>query len=240
MNKPWDIVAIDTLSPDTIDEMYSIYKAHYDETTFHLFSRDLSEKSDCIMLYDEHRRLQGFSTLMLMSTRIDDSPVTAIFSGDTIVDPSLRTTSRLPAAWLDHAFSLLSTLRMPLFWFLISKGFRTYRFLPVFFKRFYPHPENEYRELHRITDVLAQKKFGAAYDPSTGIVHTGDLQPRLKNPGDIAGTTGRSDTYIDFFAKKNTFHTSGDELCCCTPVNFANMTPAGRRLLARMGKEPSE
>ena len=50
----------------------------------------------------------------------------------------------------------------PVYWFLISKGYRTYRFLPVFFNRFYPTAcdgllklTNAYSTPWRVTNLVA-------------------------------------------------------------------------------------
>jgi hypothetical protein len=58
-----------------------------------------------------------------------------------------------------------------LFWFLISKGYKTYRYLPLFFREYYPrHTAPTPPWAQSIIDVLGRQKYPRAYDPSAGII----------------------------------------------------------------------
>ena len=76
----------------------------------------------------------------------------------------------LSAASPAAALSLIDKYRdEPLYWYLISKGYRTYRFLPVFFREFYPRhdvatPPVEAAVLY----ALGRRKFGDSYDGANG------------------------------------------------------------------------
>src|SRR5205823_6261147 len=84
--------------------------------------------------------LCGFSTQALLDVDVAGRrPVKALFSGDTIIDRGHWGVSALTRVWGRLALSLIDALpSTELYWFLISKGYKTYRFLPVFFREFYP------------------------------------------------------------------------------------------------------
>src|SRR5205823_3256853 len=120
--------------------------------------------------------------------------------------------------------------RGPYVWLLITSGFRTYRFLPLFWREFYPRfdratPPAEQRLLNH----LATQRFGSHFDPSTGIVR---LQSPQRLLDDLAGIppARTDDPHVAFFASRNSGHAQGDELLCVTELTPQNLTPAGRRM----------
>ena len=55
-----------------------------------------------------------------------------------------------------------------LYWFLICSGYKTWRFLPVFFRDFYPNPEAPTpSHVKHILDTLGDVKFGSQYNAGT-------------------------------------------------------------------------
>ena len=57
-----------------------------------------------------------------------------------------------------------------LYWFLISKGYKTYRFLPVFFHEFYPRWDVPTPSWARaMLDAVARALFPEDYDGEKGI-----------------------------------------------------------------------
>ena len=58
-----------------------------------------------------------------------------------------------------------------LYWYLISKGHRTYRFLPVLFREFFPRRNAVIPPLIKdILDNLGESRFPGLYESETGIV----------------------------------------------------------------------
>src|SRR5687768_16016157 len=77
-----------------------------------------------------------------------------------------------------------------LFWFLIAKGHRTYRYLPAFALRYFPRRSGpSAQELQPIRDALASHMFGSAFDPVSGIIHF--TEPRGNLLPDWAAPTER-------------------------------------------------
>jgi hypothetical protein len=159
--------------------------------------------------------------------------VRALFSGDTIIDRRHWGDSALARVWGRLALALLDEHPAEeLYWFLISKGYKTYRFLPVFFQEFYPRPEVPTPgRVAEVLDALARCKFPREYDPGRGIVRAGPGKEYLRD--EVAPVTpGRlADPHVRFFVERNPGHLWGDELCCLAPLTRANFTPAAYRVL---------
>lgn len=220
-----------TLVTDDIGAMAALMACCYQNVTEASFLQDLREKESVILLRDTHHQIQGFSTLMRLHTLVENKPITAFFSGDTIIAPAFWGETVLPRLWAKHVFALAETLEEEAYWFLISSGYKTYRFLPVFFRNFYPTYQNAMPpRLQCILETFAIQKFGAGYDPASGIVrldHATPLRPAIAE----VDTRRLHDPHVAFFDKRNPQWAQGDELACITRIHPDNLTPAGRRML---------
>ena len=103
----------------------------------------------------------------------------------------------------------------PLWWLLITSGYRTYRFLPLFFQRSWPRVEAQLPGgLRALRDALAVHVYRETFDATDGLVRLARPQP-LRAP--LAGIPpGRSthDRDLAFFLAQNPGHVRGDELVC--------------------------
>jgi hypothetical protein len=223
------------------DEMFALMESYYDGIERAAFDADLDEKEWAIQILDEETdRLQGFSTQTLMEVEVAGRPVKALFSGDTIVAGDARGERSLfqVSGWLVR--SLISThAGVELYWFLISKGYKTYRFLPLFFHEFYPRYDVPTpSRFSAVIDALAGHRYPSAYERTQGIVKAGPGACRLR-PGmaDIADDRLR-DPHVRFFAERNPRHALGDELCCIAPLTPTNFTPAAIRAMGPRPRVP--
>ena len=213
------------------EAMLALMQRHFREVTRETFERDLDEKESVVLLYDESGVLAGFSTLLRMTTRVDGREAVAFFSGDTVVDASARGLAALPRLWSRHVFALArQSPEVETYWFLISSGYKTYRFLPTFFQRFVPAPcAGDPREAALLA-AFAHQRFGDQYDAITGVVCLDSPTPLREGVAEI--TPHRlADPHVAFFAQQNPGHARGDELACLTRIHPDNLTPAGRRMV---------
>jgi hypothetical protein len=162
----------------------------------------------------------------------DGQTVSVIYSGDTIVAPEAWGTTALSRAWIACVRQLREHYpRGKYYWLLLTSGFRTYRFLPVFWREFYPRfdvatPVNQ----KNLLDQLACERFGEQYNSEKGIVRF--KQPQKLRSGLDAVPAGRNtDPHVAFFLKQNPSHFLGDELVCLTELADENLTRAGRRMI---------
>ena len=223
------------LSARDRSQMYDLLAAYFSGTDRARFDADLAEKESVVLLRDGGSgRIRGFSTMMRITAEIDGREIVAFFSGDTIVDQQYWGETVLSRVWSRHVFAEAERIagQRPstrVYWFLICSGYKTYRFLPVFFREFYPHPAVATPpEMHHVIDHLGRCKFGGQY--KSGIVRF-DRAPALR-PGVADITEQRMcDPVVAFFARANPGHAEGDELACITEISRANLTRAGARMV---------
>jgi len=221
-----DVVQRHELTRADRDAMFALYTRYFATSDRMVFERDLAEKQWVILLRDDDRAIGGFSTLMAMPV----ANATVFFSGDTIVARHRWGSWDLPRLWGRHVFSLAGENA---YWFLISSGFRTYRTLPLFFRRFHPAFDGDTpAETKALLDTIATLKFGSAYDPASGVIRLASPAPLRAGISDPAARVAR-DPHVRFFVHANPGHAEGDELACIVKVEESNLTSAGLRMLGR-------
>lgn len=215
------------------DEMFTLLSQYFEGVARAQFDRDLAEKNWAVLLRRDGR-LVGFSTLLACEVSFEGAQLLAIYSGDTIVAPEAWGTPALARTWI-AAVNRLRAMHPEhrCYWLLLTSGFRTYRFLPVFWREFFPcFAVNTPPAAARLVRHLAALRYGSLFDPKSGLVRFSQPQ-RLRGP--LAGVpAGREDDpHVAFFLRMNPRHDCGDELVCLTEISEANLTAAGRRMIAR-------
>ena len=232
-----DVIPRERITRSDREEMYQLLEAYYQNTSVQQFAHDLAEKDTVILLRDpEDARVVGFSTLMKIEITIENRNVIGFFSGDTIIAREHWGSSLLARLWATTVFREADRIRQHspdtlVYWFLISAGYKTWRYLPTFFVAYAPHPDLRQSPFDRqVLQTLATKKFGDDYHAEAGIVRFRRANPL--RPG-VAEVTERRlrDPLVEFFVRMNPGHGQGDELACLVPISRSNLTPAGLRML---------
>ena len=234
MNVVTDIRDAADVPPSRRDAMYALMRLCYHGVRRQAFDADLAEKHWVIELADSATgELLGFSTQMLLPLHVEGQNVLTLFSGDTVVAPAARNSPALALAWGRLAFRLLSLYPHEcLYWFLITKGYRTYRFLPVYFRDFYPRFDAATPVFETsLLDALGEYKFGQAYDRTSRVVRATAGSYRLRHGADELTAERLADPHVRFFAARNPGHAAGDELCCLAPLRDDNFSRVARRLI---------
>jgi hypothetical protein len=226
------LIPIKDLSIDEKSAMYSLLSTYFQGVKLDVFNADLNSKNWVILLEDKQTgKLQGFSTLLMYDTNFNGENLSVVYSGDTIVEPSAWSSSSLSRTWIHSVNQLrLKYAQNKLYWLLISSGYRTYRFLPIFWKEFYPRYDIKTPNYtSELMIFLARERFGNYYDPMAGVVrfpHPHQLENRLKG----IPKERLEDPHINFFQQQNPGHMEGDELVCLTEISEDNLTSAGKRM----------
>jgi hypothetical protein len=114
------------LTPGERNDMYALLQMYFCGTDRARFEADLREKQIVILLRDASSgRIQGISTLMRMTTSIDEKEVVAFFSGDTIVDREYWGETVLSRIWSQtvlHSSMPAHPVRRATGFFLLSSG----------------------------------------------------------------------------------------------------------------------
>jgi hypothetical protein len=225
-------VPIDDLSASDIQAMFRVFSENFGGATQEIFERDLSNKNWVILLRDgETWELEGFSTLALYETEFNGKPISVVYSGDTVIRREYWGTPELPRSWIHTVLEKSVNMTQPLYWLLISSGYKTYRFLTVFYKEFYPRYDRPTpSEVQSIMEYLAGQRFGSDYRCEDGVVRFKNGATPLRDG--IAEVTDErlKDPHVAFYIEKNPGHVNGDELVCITQVHPDNFTPAGKRM----------
>lgn len=225
------LVPQSALTPRDRSAMFSLLDAHFKGVTPQQFHQDLEAKNWAVLI-EESGELVGFSTLLVYPAQVGDELLTVVCSGDTIVAPAAWGSMAFPRSWIESVYTIRDTHSQGrLIWLLLTSGYRTYRFLPVFWREFYPRAGVQTPPTwRRMLNELATERFGAMFDSDNGIVRFTHPQ-QLR--GELAGIpVGRdSDPDVQFFIRANSGHHDGDELVCIADLDPANLTPAGRRVV---------
>ena len=219
------VIPVAALERATTLRMIEIYLGIYDGSSEALFLRDLAGKDE-VLLVHAGERLVGFTTLRFLRREWGGRPISVVYSGDTVVERRHWGQQALAFSWIGRMgrYKREHPAR-PLYWFLLVKGHRTFRYLPIFGKSFYPHWRIDRRDLKPLADLLGAEMFPGDYNPSTGVVEFaeshGHLRPEFATPSpDELRREG-----VQFFVERNPGFREGHELVCICEVEEHNMRP---------------
>jgi hypothetical protein len=219
------------LTPADVAELYALYDCYYAGGGEVVFSEDLAGKSHVIELR-EGTTLRGFSTLVTQSFVADGEPGLALFSGDTVIHHEYWGEQGLARAFCRFAGSVKArhATDRPLYWFLISKGYRTYRYLDAFAHRYFPHPGMPTPPLvRRRMEVLAQARFGTSYSRERGLVRFDPPRGYLRPQWCGVRTGLMRHPAVRYFLERNPGFAIGDELVCLVELAEENLRSLARR-----------
>ena len=218
------------LTPRTIEGMYDLYGRYYEATSRQLFESDLDGQG--LRGRAARRRRRGRRLLDAGDPERGDRR-------QRVCAPSIRATpsssaptgerrrSRSPGCALP-APSRRRSRTCPLYWFLIVKGHRTYRYLSAFSIDFYPHwqtPTPPWAQ--SIMTGFARRRFGDAYDAERGVVSFPQSRGHLKPMWAAVEPDEAARADVAFFLRSNPGYVRGDELVCLTELSCRQSAAAG-------------
>lgn len=210
--------------------MFRLYESYYEATNLELFLGDLAGKSHIVELHADGA-LRGFSTLATIDFEFEGVANRAVFSGDTIIDAAYWGEQALVRAFCRFAGGLSArTGEGRLFWLLISKGYRTYRYLSTFAREYYPHHARQTPEpIRQRLEHLARLKFEEHFDCESGLVRFAQSRGQLRTPwAQIRGPL-LDHPAVRFFLARNPRYWAGEELVCLTELAPGNLRSFARR-----------
>ncbi|MFO1183953.1 MAG: hypothetical protein U1E56_04120 [Bauldia sp.] len=210
--------------------MFSLFRRYYEHVTREIFETDLSKKTFAILL-ERDGELAGFSSAALYEFSHRGERLRIVFSGDTVVSRDSWGSQTLARAWISEMGRISRRFGdARLFWFLIVKGHRTYRYLPTFAREFVPNwTGRELPYLAALRNALAADMFGPDFNAETGVIRfaarRGNLAPAWAEPTERE----RELPEVAYFLQANPGFRTGDELACLSEVRADNMHPIARR-----------
>ena len=219
------------LQQEEIEAMFALMRTFYDDVNRDVFVSDLRDKDYCILLRNDVSEVVGFSTQKIMSFDMDGRMIHGVFSGDTIIHRDYWGSFELYTVFARFFFAYAEKYDA-FYWFLISKGHKTYRMLPVFFNEFFPcrdkaTPEPEQSIMHG----YAARLYPEEYNDRTGVIEYRTVKDKLKmGVADITDKELRNPD-IRFFLQANPDYAQGDDLVCIARIDMDNLKPRAKALL---------
>lgn len=212
------IVRVTSLPPEDKARMFALMRLYYEAVTEEQFLHDLAQKDAVIILREKASGvLQGFSTLVSLEVKQDGRTLRGIFSGDTVVEKKYWGQRVLGKAFLRYLF--VEKLRhpfAPLYWLLISKGYKTYLMMANNFGEHFPRYEmSTPPDKKAIADAFYTSLFPLYYNPATGRIRFAEQACHLKcGVADISPHLLATNPRIAFFQRVNPRWKQGEELAC--------------------------
>ena len=216
-------VSLSHISPSMKDEMFILFSEYYDNIKKEKFLSDLEHKEKVILLRDRDKILRGFSTIVEITTLVENKTVIGIFTGDTVIHNHFWGGIALTLEFFKNI--LLTKLKNPsknVYWFLISKGYKTYLLLANNFKNYYPRHDRPTPAFDKmVIDSFGRKLYGDFYYPSQLLIRSHHQFDRLKKTvAPIDPLMLQANPKIEFFQNMNPQWEEGTELCCIGKVDL--------------------
>ena len=220
------IIRVKDLSSAIYASMLGLMQEYYGNVTPDQFEADL-QKKDVVNVLRSGEELCGFSTQVLHKHTFWGEEILVLYSGDTIIAAKYRNSMALPIAGGRMMLAIIEdNPGKPLYWLLTSKGYKTYKFLPVFFKEYYPSLQSNASEAEkRLIKEFCVQFFQEKFDQENWLIKadSGDQVLNLQD-GEI-NEQRRKDPLVAFFEQRNPGHLSGDELVCFARFHQENLNP---------------
>jgi len=236
------VVPVGALTAIDRSAMFTVFHRYYADVTRARFEADLSAKDDVIVLRDPAGTIRGFSTLLNLTVTHDGRVHHGVFSGDTVVDEPFWGTKVLGRVFLRYLFAQrLRRPWAPLWWFLISKGYKTYLLMANNFPEHWPRHEQP-TPPHRqaLLDAFATQVFATHYDAQAGLIRLPEQAGRLRDGvGAVTEALGSDHPRVRYFIERNPRWAQGEELVCIANMSWS--MPARYALKAlrdRLGRRP--
>lgn len=224
-------VSVADLDAAARDDMFRLFGTCYARVERRRFDRDLGEKSHVIVLHDRAGVLRGFSTMVVWPWSDDGDPVRILFSGDTVVDPACWGETALLTFWLKVTGALFAEApETPLYWLLTSMHPRTYRIMPLFYRRFAPvHEEATAGVEGRLAAAVAAARWPDRYIADRGVLAVTEDCERLNDDTIQITPHQRNLPIVRDLIRRNPGFADGEELVCLARLSPDNHHPVARR-----------
>ena len=219
------LVPLRSLQAEEVARMYALMRENYEGVSEGTFRDDLSRKQLVLVFRDAQEVIQGFTTLAMNPAGGGGKDYSIIFSGDTLISPAHWGTQEMIRGWCRALGSIMAGQPdTDWYWYLISKGHRTYMYLPLFLKEYHPSAtENPPARLLEILDDCSRRMFGDRWHPEEGLIRfpepAGTLKPELAE----ATFLKKHKPDVRFFLEKNPEFYKGDELACLASLALDNI-----------------
>ena len=217
--------------------MYRIFTHYYENAPLDTFLQDMSNKTGVFLVRRRcDGRIVGFSTVRAFDMEVGGRKSRAIFSGDTLIEREYWGDRSLQRAFFLYVLRerFANPLR-PLYWCLISKGFKTYLLLANNFPRYYPNPEGNWPELGDIVRDYCGQLFPGYLDEQRMLLDFGEGYMFLKeDAAPITLAMRHRYPKVRFFEARNPTWERGTELPCVGMLGWRDFAAFARTGLRKV------
>lgn len=226
-------VKISDLKAHEIQEMFKLMGDYYANVTHDQFKSDLLKKDYVFLMRDPSKPdIKGFSTIVSIDAQLADKKhagksrsVRGCFSGDTVIHRDYWGNAALQVSFLKFLFmQKLKKPFSPLYWFLISKGYKTYLLMANNFGEHYPRYERTTPpEMQALLDTFALHLYPETYSRELGTISAPPDQAKDRLKTEIAPICENllaTNPRVSFFVERNPGWKQGDELACIAEMTF--------------------
>jgi len=230
----YTLVAAQTIDDPTIKRLFRLMEDHYDEMSITQFGKDLHGKDYVGLIKDDNQIVQGFTTFIVNPKETGTAEYNIVFSGDTILAKEHWGSQIMMQGWCNTIGQLLSTDRKKdWYWYLLSKGHRTYMYLPLFFQHYHPalEPSEYVTQMTAVADAVSSKLYGEDWKSEEGVIRFSKSLGQLK-PDLAADTFNKtSSKWVNFFLERNPGFHQGEELVCVAKLAVDNVLRSAKKLI---------
>ncbi|MBK6265502.1 hypothetical protein JKA74_10675 [Marivirga sp. S37H4] len=221
--------------------MFELMHACYNKVEERNFLADLEKKHWAGLISDQDGTVQGFTTFAINPKGVGGEEYHVLFSGDTVIAPEYWGTQIMRDGWCKAVGSIIAAdPSKPWYWYLLSKGHRTYMFLPLFFKEYFPSIEKTAVEgkLEKIAAEVSAKLYGHYWKPDEGVIRFDESQGELKQEWIEASYQKKGSSFVQFFLQKNPGFHQGEELVCVAQLHPDNILRSAKMIVLEGMEHP--
>jgi hypothetical protein len=215
-------VRVRNLTEQQKRQMFTLMNKYYEAVEWPIFTRDLEEKSKAILLRTEDGKIRGFSTLRRIEVSLRGQFYGGMFSGDTVVEREFWGTRVLGRVFLRELFfEKLKAPWKPLYWLLMSKGYKTYLLMANNFRTHFPRFEKDTPDnFLKLQRAFYTELYPHNFDERTGLIHFDRGSMRLKSAIAPISEDLLAISRIEFFERRNPDWAQGTELACMAEMTL--------------------
>lgn len=222
--------SVSKLSLETKKDMFQLFSQYYTDTNEEMFISDLDKKSHVFTFWDKSftpNKLAGFSTIDKQNACPTlKSNALSLYSGDTVLASEYWGSKILQKAffWYILKSKLLSPLK-PVYWMLISKGFKTYMLMRKNFPASYPNRhEDAPSEMQLFKNSFYKNKFSHNYSSSNSKIIFAEPKGAVKDGVSEPSNYDKQNLDIQYFIEANPNFRTGEELACIAEIRFKDLS----------------
>lgn len=231
------IVGPAALSTERRAAMFALLSVWFEGYGEEYFNEELTEVDHCVLQEDaETGQLVGFATLYRKETVIDGAAVGALHTAHCILHRRYWGSNGLVRAMV--GFFLDAARRdgtgRSWYWTYSAVGYRSYRYMPLLFRRHAPHADRPLEPFERaLRDWVGRECFAQYYDPQAGVVDWNWQGYGLTEEARAISEAKLDSPGVALFRRLNPRWADSVEILCLARLDDANLTDFARRWFPR-------